>query len=133
MRGTGACRGQLRHAGRMSAPRPNALADAFARIHAVVLRIPPGCVATYGQVAAEAGFARRARLAGQALAATPPGLDLPWHRVVNAQGRISLPPGSPGHREQARRLQAEGVRFRGARIDLERFGWRPRGPAPVLD
>lgn len=108
-------------------------AEAFERIRAVVRRIPAGCVATYGQVATEAGFPKRPRLAGQALGNTPDGVELPWHRVVNAQGRISLPPGSPGYRRQQQRLQAEGVELRSGRIDLQRFRWRPRSDAPVLD
>lgn len=105
----------------------------FARIWAVVKRIPRGRVATYGQVAAEAGYAKRPRLAGQALHHVPARLNLPWHRVINAQGRISLPPDSPGHREQRRRLEDEGVVFLGGRVDLSRHRWQPRSRAPVLD
>lgn len=108
-------------------------ADAFERIWAVVRRIPRGRVATYGQVAAEAGFATRPRLAGQALNRTPAGMKLPWHRVVNAQGRIALPAGSAGARLQRQRLEAEGIAFRGERIDLARCRWQPRSPAPVVD
>jgi len=84
------------------------------RIYAVVAAIPPGAVASYGQVAAQAGLARGARQVGRALAQCPPGL--PWHRVVNAAGRISLPPGSAGFREQVARLRAEGVDVRDGRV-----------------
>ncbi|MEQ1439186.1 MGMT family protein [Fontimonas sp. SYSU GA230001] len=107
--------------------------EAYARIWAVVRRIPPGRVATYGQIASAAGFPKRPRLTGQALAHAPDHLDLPWHRVVNAQGRIALPDGSDAGRQQRRRLQAEGVQFEGPRIDLARYRWQMRSPAPVID
>ena len=103
------------------------------RILAVVDSIPRGRVATYGEVARQAGAGRRARLVGRLLAGLPPRTALPWHRVVGAGGRIS-PRGDPaGEARQRRRLAREGVRAdaRG-RIDLERFGWRPEErPAPA--
>ena len=96
------------------------------RIHAMVDSIPAGRVATYGQVAREAGLPGRARLVGRALRNLPEGSTLPWHRVLNASGKISLSPGSTGCRAQRRLLESEGVQFdpRG-RIDLRRFGWQP--------
>lgn len=100
------------------------------KIYAVVKRIPPGKVATYGQVAALAGLPRRARMVGQALRSTPEGLDLPWQRVINAGGRIS-PRGGIGWEEGYQRhlLEEEGVVFdKSGRIDLERFGWDPDAP-----
>ena len=94
------------------------------RIFAMVDSIPRGKVATYGQIAAEAGLPRRARLVGRALRDLPEGSELPWHRVVNARGEISPRPGR-GYPRQRKLLEAEGVRFgRGGRIDLARFGWR---------
>lgn len=97
------------------------------RIYAVVRRIPSGKVATYGQVAVLAGLGRQARQVGYALHALPGEGFAPWHRVVNARGAISLPPGSESAVTQRLRLEREGVRFdaRG-RIELARFGWRPR-------
>ena len=96
------------------------------RVYAVVRRIPCGRVATYGQVAAVAGLGGQARQVGYALHALPGEGFAPWHRVVNARGAISLPPGSGADVTQRLRLEREGVRFdaRG-RIDLARFGWRP--------
>jgi len=91
----------------------------------VVARIPAGCVASYGQVAALAGYPRGARLVGRALSRAPDSLGLPWHRVVNAAGRISLPADSPGFAEQVRRLRAEGVVVRGGRVSIEKAGWVP--------
>ena len=107
--------------------------DSYARILAVVKKIPRGRVATYGQVAAQAGFARQPRLAGYALHHTLANAAVPWHRVINAAGRISLPPNSEGYREQKRRLEAEGVTFINGRVDLARRRWRTAADAPVLD
>lgn len=95
--------------------------------------IPRGRVTTYGQLATAAGFPRAARLAGFALKNTPPRMRLPWHRVLNAQGKISFPPRSAHWREQRRRLEAEGVVFLGGRVDLRRYGWKSRDDAPLLD
>lgn len=105
--------------------------DRYARIHAVVRKIPRGRVATYGQVAAEAGYAKQPRLAGYALHHAPAGL--PWHRVLNAQGRLSLAPDSDAYRRQKALLEAEGVVFLGGRVDLARYRWQPRSAAPLLD
>jgi methylated-DNA-protein-cysteine methyltransferase-like protein len=107
--------------------------SAYPRILAVVHRIPRGCVATYGQIAALAGFAHAPRLAGYALHALPDGSPLPWHRVVGAGGRLSLARLSPeGALQQRMRLEAEGVRFdpRG-RVRMSEFQWRPRGGRPA--
>lgn len=106
--------------------------DAYARIYAVVRKIPRGRVATYGQVAALAGLPGRARQVGYALHALSDG-RVPWHRVVNARGCISPRADEPGGSVTQRiRLEQEGVQFdaRG-RIPLDRFGWKPR-PAPPL-
>lgn len=95
------------------------------RILAVVDSIPRGCVATYGQVAREAGLPHHARLVGRVLGTLPSATKLPWHRVVNSAGRISVRPG-PGASLQARRLEREGVRLtRSGRIDLARSRWTP--------
>jgi methylated-DNA-protein-cysteine methyltransferase-like protein len=101
-------------------------ADLRRRIYRVVARIPPGRVATYGQVAALAGLPGHARQVGYALHGLPDESDLPWHRVVNAQGRIS-PRSEPGPSEGLQRhlLEDEGVRFdERDRIDLRRYRWR---------
>ncbi|MFO0631702.1 MAG: MGMT family protein [Nannocystaceae bacterium] len=95
------------------------------RIVAVVARIPRGRVASYGLVAWLAGAPRCARQVGRALRELPEDAPLPWHRVVNARGELSL--SGDGATEQRRRLLREGVRFdaRG-RIDLVRWGWDGR-------
>jgi methylated-DNA-protein-cysteine methyltransferase related protein len=109
-----------------------AASESYERIWAAVRRIPRGRVATYGQIAALAGFPKQPRLAGYALHQLPSATRLPWHRVINAQGRISFPRGSAAFREQKQRLEADGVAFVGGRVDLERYRWRAASEAPVL-
>jgi methylated-DNA-protein-cysteine methyltransferase-like protein len=106
---------------------PPAASDTYARIYRVVRRVPRGRVATYGQVAALAGLPRHARLVGYALNVLPAASDVPWHRIVNAQGRISLRADALGHEDlQTQLLRREGVRMSDGAIPLDRFGWRPR-------
>lgn len=98
------------------------------KILAVVRRVPRGKVATYGQVAALAGYAHAPRLAGYALHALPEGSPLPWHRIVGAGGKLSLARLSPdGALLQRLKLEAEGVGFdaRG-RVKLAKHLWSPR-------
>jgi methylated-DNA-protein-cysteine methyltransferase related protein len=75
----------------------------------VIASIPRGQVATYGDVARMAGLPGHARQTAYALRNMPEGMNLPWHRVLGAGGRIVFPKGSKHHREQARRLKSEGV------------------------
>ena len=100
-------------------------AESYARIYAVVRRIPRGRVATYGQVAQLAGLEGHARQVGYALHALPSGTTVPWHRVVNAAGGCSLRAVPGGELTQRLRLEQEGVRFdAGGRLSLPRVGWR---------
>ncbi|MBN7795197.1 MGMT family protein [Parahaliea mediterranea] len=95
------------------------------RIWQVVALIPPGKVATYGDVARHAGLPGAARRVGYALRQLPAGSRIPWHRVINAQGRISLPAGTGGEYTQRERLEAEGVAFIGGKIPLRSYRWHP--------
>lgn len=97
--------------------------DFYPAVFDVLRRIPPGRVATYGDLAALAGRPGAARQAGYAMHRCPAGL--PWHRVVNARGRISLPSDSTAGLAQRRRLEAEGIVFIGGRLDLARYRWSP--------
>ena len=100
------------------------------RIWAAVERIPRGRVATYGQIAELAGFPGQARQVGYALSALPDGARTPWQRVVNAQGGVSSRADFDGAPRQRLLLLDEGVVFGlDGRIDLARFGWRPRPPS----
>jgi methylated-DNA-protein-cysteine methyltransferase-like protein len=83
----------------------------------VVCMIPRGQVSTYGAVARAAGLPGRARLTGYALKVSPPGMHVPWHRVVGAGGRIVFPKLSVHHKEQARRLRAEKISLKAGRVD----------------
>jgi methylated-DNA-protein-cysteine methyltransferase-like protein len=90
----------------------------------VVQGIPRGHVLTYGEVARLAGMSRAARRVSQAMRRAPRGMTLPWHRVVNAQGKISFPEDSPGFQRQKELLEKEGVVFIKGKINLERFGYQ---------
>ena len=96
-------------------------------IYRVVRRIPPGRVATYGMIATLAGYVRAARFVGLAMHHCRDG-TVPCHRVVNASGGLA-----PGFLSQRARLEHEGVRFVGARVDLARSLWSPRWPGHRTD
>jgi methylated-DNA-protein-cysteine methyltransferase related protein len=100
-----------------------------ALVYAAVRRIPPGRVATYGQIASMVGLGGLARQVGYALNALPAHTGVPWHRVINARGQISLRRVFGAEIEQRLRLEREGVRFTAAGgVALAEFGWRA-GPA----
>lgn len=106
------------------APNLAHVASFYDRVYAEVRRIPPGRVATYGHVAALAGNPRAARTVGWALHALPDDADVPWQRVINARGGISISKvGLPAELQRAL-LEAEGVEFRAdGTVDLDRWGW----------
>lgn len=99
----------------------NPMRQAF---YAVIAQIPYGKVTTYGRVATVSGYPGRARQVGFALAGMPDELDLPWHRVINAQGKVSPRVHTKFHEFQQVLLEQEGVVFKDTQIDLERFGWQ---------
>jgi len=97
----------------------------YARIYATVRRIPPGRVTTYGRIAALVGGCT-ARMVGYAMAALKSGHhpDVPWQRVINAQGKISVHGDGIGNAIQRTLLEQEGVHFDAQdRVDFDRFGW----------
>ena len=87
----------------------------------VVGAIPRGKVCTYGQVAKLAGLPQHARYVGTVLKQLPPHSKIPWHRVINSQGRLSFPAYSDKWHLQKSRLQQEGIEFTADRISLKRF------------
>ena len=102
-----------------------AMSSRRSRIYSIVAMIPAGRVSTYGRVADLAGLPRQARQVGYALAALPHASDVPWHRVINAKGQISLGATESGGIRQRELLEAEGVEFdRQGRVSLARFEWR---------
>lgn len=108
------------------------MSDTYSRIYAVVRRIPRGRVSTYGEVARLAGLPGCARQIGYALHALADEDNVPWQRVVNARGEISLPRDAGLDSLQRQMLEGEGIEFdaRG-RLDLKRFVWRPRRTGPI--
>ena len=96
----------------------------YKRIYVVVRYIPPGKVATYGQIAKISGVLHT-RIVGYAMAALPPDSDIPWQRVINHQGKISPRSSGNGGTIQRQRLETEGIRFdRNGRVDLNKYGWK---------
>ena len=91
------------------------------KIYRAVQQIPPGKVATYGQVASMAGNGNAARAVGNALHVNPAPGVIPCHRVVNAQGRLAPGFAFGGEDEQRRLLEAEGVAVCGGRVDLKKY------------
>lgn len=112
-------------------PDPQAF---YALVWEIVRQIPAGCVSTYGQIASmipppegvEPPLYDRmgARWVGDAMRATPEGSDIPWQRVINSRGQISLPAGSAAADLQRALLEGEGIAFdEQGRADLLRYGW----------
>ncbi|MCP4000658.1 MAG: cysteine methyltransferase [Gammaproteobacteria bacterium] len=100
--------------------------DSYKRIWKQVALIPEGKVASYGQIVSLAGLPRRvARMVGRALAAAPSEMQLPWHRIVNVQGRIALPPDSNGFKRQVALLEEEGIVVRNGQLNMDEYGWDP--------
>ena len=102
--------------------------EASRRIVEIIRRIPKGRVASYGQIAALAGDPRGARRVARLLHSSSDRQRLPWHRVINASGRISLPRGA-GYELQRAMLEREGVVFVRDAVSWERFGWVMRTPS----
>ncbi len=95
------------------------------RIWATVADIPPGSVASYGQIADIAGIPRGARQVGYALRHSPKDRALPWHRVLRAGGTSAFDKDSRPYREQRRRLAEEGVVMTNGKVDMRIYRWQP--------
>lgn len=101
----------------------NNTGDNKGAIYLALMNVPKGKVVTYGQLASLAGLPGAARLAGSVLCNLPESTELPWHRVINSQGKISLPENSESYKEQRRRLEAEGIEFKNQKISLRIYGY----------
>ena len=113
----------------MASKDPEKRSGNYLRIYDVVRRVPEGKVATYGQIASLAGLPGHARQVGYALHASRPEDKLPWHRIINAKGEISLrsDPGFEGLQQAM--LAAEGVvPGTNGKIDLKQFRWQDEDP-----
>jgi methylated-DNA-protein-cysteine methyltransferase related protein len=93
------------------------------KVYRLVKKVPRGRVTTYGELARALRLPGGARAVGYAMAACPSGRGIPWHRIVAAGGRLSIP--EPHGSLQRRLLETEGVVIEGAKIDIERHGWSP--------
>jgi methylated-DNA-protein-cysteine methyltransferase-like protein len=92
------------------------------RIIEAVAAIPRGRVASYSAIAARAGYPGCARLIGRVLGDAPNRKELPWFRVLRADGKIGIPAGTGGYDEQVRRLKAEGITVVEGRVPMSAFG-----------
>ena len=99
----------------------------FAKVYEAVKKIPRGQVATYGQIAALVSSPRAAQIVGYALRSLPAHSKVPWHRVINGKGMISIENLAVSKREQASHLQKEGIavelRDGNYWVDLEKYLW----------
>jgi methylated-DNA-protein-cysteine methyltransferase-like protein len=96
-------------------------------VYRLVKQIPRGRVTTYGDLARSLRLRGGARAAGYAMAATPRGRGIPWHRVIGAGGRVTVP--EPHASLQRRLLASEGVPLEGTRIDMKLYAWSPKSRA----
>lgn len=94
-------------------------------VYRLVQQIPRGRVLTYGVLARSLRLPGGARSAGRAMAATPPGKGIPWHRVVGDRGKILIR--EPYASLQRKLLESEGVKVVESRLDLKRYLWTPPG------
>jgi methylated-DNA-protein-cysteine methyltransferase-like protein len=94
-------------------------------VYKLVKQIPRGRVITYGALAKALHLRGGARTAGRALAATPSGRGIPWHRVVGDRGKLLIP--EPYASLQRKLLESEGVKIVEFRVDFAKHGWGPRG------
>lgn len=86
-------------------------------------KIPVGKVSTYGDIAKRAGLPGHARYVGRILKTLPPESSIPWHRVISANGRISLPENSPSYVEQIQRLKSENINVKQGKVRLSHYRW----------
>ncbi|MCL1095110.1 MGMT family protein [Shewanella kaireitica] len=107
-------------------------ASPMTQIWHIVSMIPEGKVSSYGKIADLAGLPGRARYVSKALKAAPDSLALPWHRVINSQGKISFAEHSQPYIDQMERLRGEGVMVNRGKVKLSDHEWRPDMATLVL-
>jgi methylated-DNA-protein-cysteine methyltransferase related protein len=98
-------------------------------VYQLVKQIPRGRVTTYGALAKALRLRGGARTAGRAMAATPSGRGIPWHRVVGDRGKLLIR--EPYASLQRKLLESEGISLLESRVDLKLHGWSPKKLAPA--
>lgn len=104
----------------------------YRQIWETVQAIPPGRVASYGQIADLAGLPGRARLVGKSLGCVPEAMEVPWQRVLRSDGRLAFAAGSTAAERQQALLQTEGVAVLANRVDMTAFRWQPTSDELLL-
>lgn len=94
------------------------------KIYSVIADVPPGRVASYGQIAELAGLPRGARQVAYALRCLPKGHSLPWFRIITASGKLAFDRDSSAFRRQRDLLRSEGVQVVDGRVDMKTFRWQ---------
>lgn len=101
--------------------------DFFRKVVLLIKRIPSGKVATYGQIAALAGKEQGSRGVAWILHSCSTAYQLPWHRVINSQGKISFPSDTRNYRIQKKRLEQEGVEMNSSKkYNMEKYQWKKK-------
>ena len=95
----------------------------YQAIWSIVRQIPKGRVATYGEIAKLSGLVGKSRLVGYALHNLPPNSNIPWHRVINSKGKISLPKKNGKYAQQKKLLSKERIIIKNEKIDFNKYGW----------
>ena len=96
-------------------------------ILAMIMQIPPGCVASYGQIAKLAGIPRNSRQVGAVLRALPRNSDVPWFRIVNSKGEIAARGRAESEAYQRLKLEAEGIEFDDkGRVPMNEYSWNAK-------
>jgi methylated-DNA-protein-cysteine methyltransferase-like protein len=116
-------RGEERSLAGLSNPDYHFLTMSWDPVYKLVKQIPRGRVTTYGALAKALQLRGGARTAGRALAATPSGRGIPWHRVVGERGKLLIP--EPHASLQRKLLESEGVKIVEFRVDFAKHGWAP--------
>ncbi|MBS1903332.1 MAG: MGMT family protein [Bacteroidetes bacterium] len=100
-------------------------ADFYARVYEVVARIPKGKVTSYGAIGQALGLRSSARVVGYAMGLIPDDPSLPAHRVLNRLGELSAAHKFGGYEPMRKRLEREGVTFKGRHVDMQKHFWDP--------
>ena len=100
------------------------------QLYQTIAAIPPGKVASYGQLATLAGQTGAARWVGWCLRHLPKDSSLPWHRIITASGKLAFPSATEGYLRQREKLEKEGVQLHNHTVSMIRFQWQTHDDTP---